>query len=99
MISTPVSTSMNVTRVSTRVSTYVLIHPAHLTAGVDQATESSTESIVRILTNVWKPTTARKPAPTLLVVTNVPLNKNILRLVSELNTILDIFKLYKVTSN
>ena len=99
MISTPVSTSMNVTRVSTRVSTYVLIPPAHLTAGVDQATESSTESIVRILTNVWKPTAARKPAPTLLVVTNVPLNKNILRLVSELNTILDIFKLYKVTSN
>ena len=63
---------------------YVSTPQDHITAHVDRDTESSMTFTVKTLMNVWKPTPATKPAPTMLVATNVTLNKKILHLVGEL---------------
>ena len=78
---------------------YVSTPQDHITAHVDRDTESSMAFIVKTLMNVWKPTFATKPAPTMLVATNVTLNKKILHLVGELNIFINIFKSIKLPQN
>ena len=86
---TRVRTLMSVKTVSPRVSTYVQTPQAHLTAHVDQATESSMFSIVRTLMNASMPPTASTHAPILLAATHAQLNKKVvdIRWVSEYHDI------------